>query len=88
MKRAALAEIKKVLLEELAEPVVSLKQLLAPFQHAYDIFTQMVKKIKEAWLGLVLGSVFNSGHLRVKLLHSYAQYTIILCAVLKINVAS
>ena len=77
MRRTALSEIKKVLLEELAEPVVSLKQLLAPFQHAYDIFTQAVKKIKEAWLGLVIGSVFDFDHLRVKLLHSYTQYTTI-----------
>ena len=59
MKRAALAEIKKVLMEELAEPVVYLKQLLAPFLQAYDFFTQTVKNIKEAWRLLVSGCVFQ-----------------------------
>ena len=59
MKRAALAEIKKVLMEELAGPVVYLKQLLAPFLQAYDFFTSIVKNIKQAWSSIVSGYVFE-----------------------------
>ena len=60
MQRVALTELKEILLEELAEPVVYLKQLLEPFQQAYDFFTQTVKNIKEAWQAIVSGSVFES----------------------------
>ena len=60
MQRVALTELKKILLEELAEPVVYLKQLLEPFLQAYDFFTQTVKNIKEAWQTIVSGSVFES----------------------------
>ncbi|KAK2165039.1 hypothetical protein NP493_1368g00012 [Ridgeia piscesae] len=49
MKTSALEEIKKVLEEELEEPLRLLKQLLEPFQQAYDFFIQTVKNIKEAW---------------------------------------
>ena len=49
MKSIALEEIKKVLEEELVEPLGYLRQLLEPFQQAYDVFTQTVKNIKEAW---------------------------------------
>ncbi|KAI0230511.1 hypothetical protein LSAT2_019151, partial [Lamellibrachia satsuma] len=49
MKSIALDEIKKVLEEELEEPLGYLRQLLEPFQQAYDVFTQTVKNIKEAW---------------------------------------
>ena len=49
MKTSALEEIKKVLEEELEEPLRLLKQLLEPFQQAYDFFIQTVKNVKEAW---------------------------------------
>ncbi|KAK2165104.1 hypothetical protein NP493_1383g00012 [Ridgeia piscesae] len=49
MKTLALEEIKKVLEEELEEPLRLLKQLLEPFQQAYDFFIQTVKNVKEAW---------------------------------------
>ena len=58
MQRAALTEIKNVLLEELTEPTVYLKQLLEPFQQTYVFFTQTVKNIKKAWHSLVSGYVF------------------------------
>jgi len=58
MQRAALTEIKNVLLEELTEPAVYLKQLLEPFQQTYILFTQTVKNIKTAWRILVSGYVF------------------------------
>ncbi|KAI0234744.1 hypothetical protein LSAT2_014923 [Lamellibrachia satsuma] len=55
MKKAALAEIKSVLLEELEEPMNSLKQLLEPYQQAQDLFVQLVKNIKGAWRTIVEG---------------------------------
>ena len=58
MKKAALAEIKSVLLEELEEPMNSLKQLLEPYQQAQDLFVQLVKNIKGAWRTIVEGYVW------------------------------
>ena len=39
--------------------VVYLKNLLAPFLHAYDFFMQTVKNIKQTWHTSVSGSVFE-----------------------------
>ena len=39
--------------------VVYLKNLLAPFLHAYDFFMQTVKSIKQTWHTSVSGSVFE-----------------------------
>ncbi|KAI0217504.1 hypothetical protein LSAT2_030722 [Lamellibrachia satsuma] len=55
MKRVALAEVMKVVEEELAGPLGYLKQLLDPFLQAYDFITQTVKNIKEAWRLIVNG---------------------------------
>ena len=62
MKRVALAEVMKVLEEELAGPLGYLKQLLDPFLQAYDFLTQTVKNIKEAWRLLTTGS---ESHIRL-----------------------
>ena len=55
MKTSALAEIKKVLTEELDEPLRLLQQLLEPFQQAYDVFTQAVKNVKVGWRNINTG---------------------------------
>ena len=57
MKRVALAEVLKVLDEELAGPLGYLEQLLAPFLQAYDFITSTVKNIKKAWRLIVDGLV-------------------------------
>ncbi|KAK2162030.1 hypothetical protein NP493_1547g00007 [Ridgeia piscesae] len=49
MKTSALEEIKKVLTEELEEPLQLEERLLEPFQQAYDVFTQAVKNVKKGW---------------------------------------
>ena len=56
--------------------VVYLKNLLAPFLHAYDFFMQTVKNIKQTWHTSVSGSVFEF------VLLFKGQTTIILPAVL------
>jgi len=61
MKREALNEIKTILMEDLAEPINDLKQLLKPFQQEQDLFMQLVKNVKEAWDSIVTGYVCGSG---------------------------
>ena len=64
MKALALDEIKKVLVEELEEPLRLCEQIIEPFQQAYDVFIQAVKQIKEAWRVIMKGYVSNVNYVR------------------------
>jgi len=57
MKKAALEEIKRVLVEDLKGPVDYLKQLLRPYQETQDLFMQLARNVKGAWDSLATGYV-------------------------------
>lgn len=59
MERTALQEIQQVLEEELDGPLAGLTQLLEPVEKDFDLFTQSIKNVKEAWRTLTNGYLYN-----------------------------